>query len=174
MFFLIFKGKFFFILKVIDIVVLLIVVVIVSWFLKEKEFRFGFVDMIIYLLESLCNGMCVVFLIVDDLLVWFIIKILVDVLIKIDFIFFLKLFNLSVFGIISFLFEGMLMVWFIWDFNVGFRCGEVEIFICILFLEVMNIFFFVGDIKFFINIIMNFVFLFFEILLKKKNEMFYF
>lgn len=157
MLFLMFKGKLCFILKVIEIVVLFLIVDNVSWLYVEL---IGFDDVMIYLVDNLCSGICVVFLIDVELLLWLMMKILFDVLIKIDLIFFWKFCSFNVGGRIICLLDDILIFLLIWVFIDGVRCGDVVMFIWILFFDVMYIFF-VEIIIFFMNIIIKFFFLFF-------------
>lgn len=77
---------FFFILKVIEMIVLFFIVVNVSWF-----FWLDVVDIIIYFVESLCIGRLIRFLIEVEVEVLKLnILVLLEVLIRIDFIFFWK------------------------------------------------------------------------------------
>lgn len=78
---------------------------------------YGFVEIIIYLVESLWSGICVVFFIDVVLLLWFMIKMLLDVLINIDLIFFLKFLSLNFVGRVICWFEGINIVLFIWIFK---------------------------------------------------------
>lgn len=80
--------SFFFILKVIYIFVFLWGDVIVNWL----KYFIGLDKIIIYLIVSLWIGMRVVILIDEDLLVWLKIIVLLDVLIDMYFVFFLKVF----------------------------------------------------------------------------------
>lgn len=110
------------------------IVDIVSWFLV---LCFGFVDIIMYFVDSLWSGMCVVFLIVLLLLLWLMINILLEVLIKIDLIFFLKLWRFNFGGRMMCWLDGILIFLLICVFNVVFRWEEVEMFNCMLFFDVM-------------------------------------
>lgn len=109
-------------------------VVIVSWL---YDLEVGLVDIIMYFVDNLCMGMCVVFLIEYLFLLWFIMNILLEVLIKMDFIFFWKFCSLMVCGRMICWLDGMLIDFFIWFFRDVFRWGEVVIFNLVLFFEVI-------------------------------------
>lgn len=65
------------------------------------------------------------------------IKILLDVLINIDFIFFWKLINFNFFGKVICWLDGIIIFLLIWVFKEEFKSGEVDMLIWILFLDVM-------------------------------------
>lgn len=116
---------------------LFLMVVIVNWFFL---LFLGCVEIIIYLVESLCNGICVVFLIEvlgESVLLWFMIKIFFDVVIRIVLNFFWNGISLMVFGKVIFLCDCIFIFLFICVFNDELRCKDVDKFSCIIFLFVI-------------------------------------
>lgn len=147
-----------FILNLIEISVLFLMVDIVSWLV---ELRIGIDVIIVYFVDSLCRGICVVFLIEWLLLLWLMMKILLEVLIKIVLYFIWKFWSFMVCGMMMCWFEGIFICFLVMDFNEVFRWWEVVMFIWILFLDVIYIFFVVLYL-YFMNKIINVFFLFFK------------